>query len=266
MGVKVSVAVYYLNKGVILEQAIKSLIHDYLETVDVDEIYRNFHVEVTNSHPFASLYLHNNSKAADSFPAIVVSTQNDGKTAQLSQLSAEIRTVGLTAADIENLTSNKYKKDFTDITGKKHKAGEKIPGYCAVTSKRIKEELIKAAEETGYVYGYDVTARRTDRIGIDIWADNDQVKNELYEMVRLFVTGGLPIVLSAIYSDFDPSIFDDSLNGQRSGNYNLDFDVQLSGSMITFDVNYCIKQIIIDTAIQTIQGIIPEVHDYVKKS
>ena len=259
-------AVYYLNKGLILEQAIVSLIHDYLDKLDIDNIYKNFHVEVTNSHPFASLYLHNNSRAADSFPAIVVSTQSDDKTSELAQLSADLRTIGLNAQDIESLTNNRYTQNFKDITGVEHKTGEKIPGLCSVCSDNVKEELLQAIEKTGLVYGYEVTTRRSDKIGIDIWADNEQVKNELYEMVRLFISGGLPIVLSANYKDFDTAIFDVSLHGQRGGNYNLDFDVQLSGAMITFDVNYCIKQIIIDTDIQTIQGIIPEVHDYVKKN
>lgn len=258
-------AVYYLNQGLILEQAIASLIHDYLETIDTDNLYQNFHVEVTNAHPFASLYLHNNRRASDSFPAIVVSTQSDDKTAELSQLSADVQTVGLTSGDIEKLTNNKYTEDFTDIMGKKHKAGEKIPGYCAVTAETIKEELKALADKEGYVYGYDIITRRTDRIGIDIWADNEQVKNELYEMIRLFVTGGLPIVLSAMYKNFDISIFDHSMHGQRGGNYNLDFDIPLSGSNITFDVNYCVRQVIVDTSVKTIKEIIPEVKDYVKK-
>lgn len=258
-------AVYYLNQGIILEQAIASLIHDYLETIDAEGLYKNFHVEVSNSHPFASLYLHNNIMAADSFPSITVSTQSDDKTSELTQLAADIDTVGLTSSDIDLLTSNTYTNDFTDITGVKHKAGEKIPGLCAVTSDSIKKELKKIADEKGFVYGYDIKTRRTDRIGIDIWADNEQVKNELYEILRLFVAGGLIYVLQAKYKNFDISIFDHSMHGQRGGNYNLDFDVPLSGSMLTFDVNYCIRQVIVDTGIKTINEIIPEVKDYVKK-
>lgn len=259
-------AVFYLNQGIILEQTISSLIHEYLESLDTDSLYKNFHVDVSNSHPFANLYLHNNSRASDSFPAIVVSTQTDDKTAELMQLSADIDTVALDSDDIESLTKTTYIEDFTDITGKAHKAGDKIPGYCAVTSETVKSKILEAAKKNGgYVYGYDIKMRRTDRIGIDIWADNEQVKNELYEIVRLFVLGGLPVALSARYKDFDISIFDQSIRGQRSGNYNLDFDVPLSGAMITFDVNYCVRQVVIDTGIKTIGDVIPEVKNYVKK-
>lgn len=258
-------AVYYINQGIILEQAIASLIHDYLEKIDTDNLYKNFHVEVTNAHPFASLYLHNNTRASDVFPAIIVSTQSDDKTSELSQFSADVQTIGLTASDIESLTSNKYTEDFTDITGAKLEAGERIPGYCAVVSDSVKKELLKITQKQEYAYGYDIITRRTDRIGIDIWADNEQVKNELYEMMRLFVTGGLPIVLNARYKNFDISIFDQSIHGQRSGNYNLDFDIPLSGASISFDVNYCVRQIIVDTGITTINEVIPEVKDYAKK-
>lgn len=258
-------AVFYLNQGIILEQAIASLIHDYLDKIDTDNLYENFHVEVTNSHPFASLYLHNNSRTSDFFPAIVVSTQSDDKTSELSQLSVDVQTVGLAASDIESLTNNKYTENFTDITGTEHKQDEKIPGYCAVTSDSVKKELLKITQKQEYAYGYDIVTRRTDRIGIDIWADNEQVKNELYEMIRLFVIGGLPIVLNARYKKHDISIFDHSMHGQRSGNYNLDFDIPLSGASITFDVNYCVRQIIVDTSIGKISEIIPEVKDYVKK-
>ena len=258
-------AIFYLNQGIILEQAISSLIHEYLETVDIDGLYKNFHVEVSNSHPFASLYVHANMKAADLFPAIIVSTQSDDKTSELSQLPADIDTVGLNENDIDILTSNTYGEDFIDMSGETRKAGTKIPGLCAVTSKKVIQNLKEIIAIQGYVYGYDIKTRRTDRVGIEIWADNEQVKNELYEIVRLFVSGGLLPLLQSRYKNFDISIFDHSIHGQRSGNHNMDFDIPLSGSSISFEVNYCIRQVLVDTEITKINEVIPEVKDYVQK-
>ena len=247
-------AVYYLNRGLILEQAIVSILHEYLDTIDVDGLYKNFHVDVTNSHPFASLYLHNNLNASDLFPSIVVSTQNDGKTGDLAQLPACIDVVGLSSKDIDHITRT------TD------KDGNKIPGLANVATQKIIDDIKAVIAEQGYVYGLDVTARRTDRIGIEIWADNEQVKNELYEIVRLFLSAGLLMRLEETYPDFDISLFDHTLHGQRSGNYNMDFGVALSGASLSLDVNYCIQQVIVDTAITNIQDVIPEAKNYVKEN
>lgn len=245
-------AVYYLNRGLILEQSIIAVLHEYLETIDVDGLYKNFHIDVTNSHPFASLYLHNNLNASDLFPAIVVSTQNDDKTGDLAQLPACIDVVGLSTQDIDYLTKTT------------NKDGKKIPGLVNVATQKVIDEIKGVINEQGYVYGLDVKTRRTDRIGIEIWADNEQVKNELYEIIRLFLPAGLLMQLEQKYKDFDISLFDHTLHGQRGGNYNMDFGVALSGASLTIEVNYCIEQVIVDTGITNIQDVIPGAKNYVK--
>lgn len=255
---------YYLNRGIILEQVIVSLIHSYLEAIDTDNLYSNFHIEATNRHPFANLYLHSNERAADTFPAIVVTTATDDKTPALN-LQAWVSEVGFDESDIDTWASDTYGEDFTDLNGNTVKAGTKIPGLCAVTSADVKNALKEIAKKQGYVYGDKIVSRRTDRISVEIWADNEQVKNEIYEILRLFFVGDLPRLICERYGFFDPLIDDSSVHGQRSNNYNMDFDVPLSGAMITFEVNYAVAQIVFDTEKQKInQEIITEATNYVK--
>lgn len=238
---------YYLNRGIILEQVIVSLIHDYLEAIDADNLYQNFHIEATNRHPFASLYLHNTKTVADSFPAIIVTTATDDKTPALEDLKAWVTPVAFTDEDIDDWASNTYDNDFKDSNGHIVKAGKKIPGLCAVTSKDVIKELKKVTKRQGEVYGNKIEIRRTDRISVEIWADNEQVKNEVYEVLRLFIAGNLSNLLCDRYGFFDPLIDDVTVHGQRSNNYNMDFDIPLSGAMITFEVNYRVSQVVFDT-------------------
>lgn len=261
----VEMARYYLNRGIILEQVIVSLIHDYLDAIDADNLYSNFHIEATNSHPFASLYLHNNKRAADCFPAIIVATAADDKTPDLADLKAWITPVEFSAADIDDWASNTYDADFTDTNGHTVKAGKKIPGLCAVTSKDVIKELKKIVQRKGTARGHRIEMRRTDRISIEIWADNEQVKNEVYEILRLFVAGDLRHILAEKYNFFDPLIDDGSVHGQRSNNYNMDFDIPLSGAMISFEVNYLIAQVVFDTSeARVVNDIEAEARNYVK--
>lgn len=256
---------YYLNRGIIFEQVIVSLIHDYLEAIDSEHLYENFHIEATNRHPFARLYMHNNTRASDAFPAIIVATATDDKTPALDNLQASVTEIRFDESDIDDWASNTYDNDFVDSNGNAVEAGSKIPGLCAVTSESVRKALKKAVKKHGFVYGQKIEMRRTDRISIEIWADNEQVKNEIYEVLRLFVMGDLRNLLSEKYNFFDPLIDDSNVHGQRSNNYNMDFDIALSGAMITFDVNYLISQVVLDAdKVKMSNDIEAEAHNYVK--
>ena len=256
---------YYLNRGIILEQVIVSLIHDYLEAIDSESLYKNFHIEATNRHPFASLYMHNNTRASDVFPAIIVTTAADDKTPALDSLQAWVTKVAFNESDIDDWASDTYDNNFVDSNGNTVEAGTKIPGLCAVTSESVKKALKKAVVKHGSVIGQKIEMRRTDRISIEIWADNEQVKNEVYEVLRLFVAGSLSNELCEKYAFFDPLIDDSSVHGQRSNNYNMDFDTALSGAMISFEVNYRIAQIVFDTELTgSEKKIITEATNYVR--
>ena len=236
----------YLNRGLILDQAICSLIHDYFEALHLDNTYKNFHISVSTSHPFAELYLKEDLKAADSFPCVVVTTQDDTKPGDFTELAPEeVEGVGITLSDLEEITKTKE----TYINKKGVEKTRNIPGLCTVVDDNTLQAIKDTIKKQDFCYGYSIRTRRKDSIGIEIWADNVQLKNEIYEQLRLFVTSNLRHILIEKYPFFDIAIFDDTIVGHRSNNYNFDFDIALSGAHISLDVNYCVEQVVLDTAL-----------------
>ena len=107
--------------------------------------------------------------------------------------------------------------------------------------------------------------RRKDTLGFEVWAENAQLKNEIYEQLRLFITGNLSHLLEEKYPFFDIALFDNTIVGHRSNNYNFDFDVALSGAHIALDVNYCVEQIVLNTELTKVsKEIITEALNYGK--
>ena len=236
----------YLNRGLILEQVLCSLIHDYFQTLHLDNKYKNFHISVTTTHPFAELYLKDDLKAADSFPCVVITTQDDTKPSDFSELAPQdVEGIGLTLDDLKEIT--KTKETYLNKNGVQKE--REIPGLCTVVDDNTLKAIKETIEKQNYCYGYSIRTRRQDNIGIEIWADNVQLKNEIYEQLRLFVTSNLRHILTEKYPFFDIAIFDNTIVGHRSNNFNFDFDIALSGAHIAMDIIYCVEQIVLDTSL-----------------
>lgn len=254
----------YLNRGIILEQAVVALVRDYLNAVQVNKIYVNSHVHVALNNHFAKLYRENGDKAADSFPAIVVSTYDDTKEPDLIQMrpqtrGAKIKKIGYNRSDIDEML-NIYE------TETENEKKVKKSGICTVAS----DETINAINEKFnaienfnkdeknkkrdvMVYGYSIRVYRRDIISIDIWAENIQLKNELYEMIRLYVLGDMRNKMTEKYKFFDPKIDDDTVKGTRVLPFLVDFGLTLAGGNVQFEVAYAIEQNVIDTDWNDIQ-------------
>lgn len=241
--------VCYLNKGLILEHALTYEIEHYFDSIHLDSLYPNFHVHVTNSHPFADLFFHDNLQAADTFPCVVVTTQNDEKTRDLMNIGEDSSIVSVSEDDL---------KEFFDETND-------LPGVCKLSDPDTQELLLEKAVEKENLYGLKIDQHKTDNISIEIWADNVQLKNELYEQLRLFIGGNLQNILKDKYKIYGIDIFDGTIRGDRSNNFNVDFGLILSGAHISFEVNYSISQIIIDTELNNSNNLIWEVINHVKK-
>jgi hypothetical protein len=226
--------IYFLNKGLILEQVIVRALRDYFSVSGAYDFYKNVSINITNRHPFAKLALgaiRGTKSDASLFPAIIVATESDGKPGELENL-VDISGVKLTIEDVtpgENGKSPLEEKDYMMMTPEK------------ITAIR------EAIEKNGQVYGVSNFIRRSDHIAIEIWAENIQLKNELYEMIRLFVCGWMRESLEKTHGEHGLTIFDHTVNGQRSNNFNFDFGVDLSGALLTFDADYLIEQTVIDT-------------------
>lgn len=252
----------YLNRGIIIEQAIVSLVNAYFDTLRYDRFYKNFHIKATLDHPFAKLLMNEQGlNAADSFPVVVVSTYDEGKPVELADLRPHTQGIGLKKDHIALITN--YKETIVDKGKEKERV---IPGLFPVVETSILEEINKTIEEKDIIYGVSVRTYRTDKISLEIWAENAQLKNEIYEQLRLFVIGNMRHILSTItYRFFDMKIDDDTVYGQRSGAYNDQFEILLYGANITFDVNYAIEQIVLNTDISNpTKDIIMEVNNLVR--
>ncbi|MDR1176639.1 MAG: collagen-like protein [Treponema sp.] len=237
--------VCYLNKGLILEQAIMGLINQYFDAMRMDSFYRNFHIKATLNHPFALVLKEHTLNAADHFPVVVVSTYDDNKPSELINLSPQIEGIGLEQNDIDIII--KYTEKISAGGKEKERV---IPGLFPVAESSIIQAIHDAIIENGLIYGFSARTYRRDNISLEIWAENAQLKNEIYEHLRLFVIGNLRHIMENKYEYFDIKIDDDKIAGQRSGAYNDLFDVILHGANITFDVNYAITQFVLDTEIK----------------
>ncbi len=252
----------YLNRGLILEQAVTSLIREYFYNLHFESRYKNFHIKVSTEHPFADLYLHDGMNASDSFPCVVVSTQEDRKPFEFDELAPHLEGVGITQDDLDSILSST--ENYTDRKG--NLKTREIPGLCILSDESSLQAVKETIEKQGYCYGYSIRTRRKDSLGIEVWAENNQLKNEIYEQLRLFVTSNLRNLLTEKYSFYDIALFDNTIVGHRSNNYNFDFDVVLYGAHIAFDVNYCVEQIVLNTEIRKLtKNIITEALNYVKK-
>lgn len=272
--------IYYLNLGFVLEQALRDVTKTYVDRLHLDSVYNNFHIQVTNEHPFAHMMIEDNTRAGDTFPAVVITSQSDGIVPDLSNMQEINYGVKLTSKDFEELFQEctrpkiRVNSDGENELVKKRDGTtvmENIPGYVLVyDNERIQylENLADSRttpEQEGGIYGIKIDSRRRDNVSVEIWCENEQLKNELYEHLNLFFTCSLDRILREKYKIFDCAIFGNSVHGERSSNYNYDFDVMLSGSHITFSVDYNVSQIILDTEIENItKEIFWEVINHVK--
>jgi hypothetical protein len=255
--------IFFLNRGLILEQEIVKALKKYFSIIDVPGFYENFTVSVTNEHPFARMILSEapEKDAASLFPVVVAATEEDSKPGDL-----------LNAVDWGELTI-----DPTDIEPKNGGGKSEIEKRYVMMTPRKMNELRAAmdARKDKRIFGATAFIRRRDHASIEIWAENPQMKNELYELIRLFVCGFMKDYLAELYKEFfkelaecgeSPlAIFDGSVTGLRSNNFNVDFGVELFGALISFDADYIIEQSVIDTDIVEINNnLLLEVINHVK--
>jgi hypothetical protein len=217
---------FFLNKGLILEEEIVKSLNQYFASLDIDKMFVNYTLNVTNEHPFAqSLENKGDNNSPSLFPAIVITSEIDVHTPRGGHL-VEVERLTLEPDDIDQL----------------------IPyGYLieSKTVERIRDEM--NAREEKKLYGSTFIIRRSERISIQIWADNVKLKNYLYEMVRLFIQGGLHESMDELREKQNLVIFDETITGQRSGTYTSFYGITLYGANIVFDADYMIEQSFVDT-------------------
>jgi hypothetical protein len=218
---------YFLNKGLILEEEIVKTLNKYFASLDIDKMFGNYTLNVTNEHPFAQFLDNQGENNSPSlFPAIVVTSETDVHAPRGDSHLIEAEKLSLEPGDIDQLTPYGYLIE-------------------SETVERIRNEL--NAREDKRLYGLTFIIRRSERISIQIWADNIKLKNYLYEMARLFILGGLRESMDELRSKQNIVIFDETVTGQRSGTYSNVYGITLYGANIVFDADYMIEQSFVDT-------------------
>jgi hypothetical protein len=221
--------IFYLNRSLILEQEIVKALRAYFAACDVSEHYKNFTVNITNQHPFARLLLDGLNGAAPDlslFPAVIVSTDDESDVPGLEQLK-DNQFVTLEPTDIPLLK-----------------------GHYTITDAKVAALDAAMNAAGGKLYGFSTGLRRHENLSVEIWAENVQLKNELYELTRLFIGGSMNDYFTKLYEDYAFAMFDDTLRGERSNNYNMDFGVTLAGARLTFGADYFLEQTVIDTELK----------------
>jgi hypothetical protein len=216
--------IYFLNKGLILETEICKAMQAYFNALGVQHLYPNYTLNISNEYPWARLLMNSGENAASLFPAITVISESDGHAPNNGHPMAEAEKLILEPGDLEHLEEHGYAVDET-----------------------IVEQLQKEFAGRGNLYGITYVGRRSETISIEIWAENIELKNFLYEDSRLFVLGALHDYLEKYVRKNNLVIFDETINGQRSGTFTNSYGILLAGANIAFQADYMIEQSIIDT-------------------
>jgi len=215
-----------LSKAPILEDIFISELKTYFNELKLGELYPNFPmVRVSNEHPFARLLDQMSGNPGTTFdgslfPSITIISGEDGKPGALGNLMST-NPASLSHAEVATLGD----------TGMS----------CAPGSLAWLDEWTAV---NGEIRGIQTTACRQDQVSFDIWSESIQLKNELHSLLILFLTGPKRADLERRY---DIRIFDATIRGQRSGNYNMDFGQLLYGAHIDVVVDYEISQAIFDS-------------------
>jgi hypothetical protein len=256
--------IFFLNRGLILEQEVAKVLKWYFNTIRLPEYLKNYTVHVTNEHPFGKMWLSEapEKDAVSLLPTVVVATESESKPAELSN-AVSLYDMTVTPEDIQA----KEDGGLSDLEQR----------YIMMTPK-IMAEIRAAMESRGdkdkRIIGKSWIIRRSNSISIDIWADNPQVKDELYRLIRNFICGFMRDYLEKRFEDLfkdvvDPgcspfSLFDHTVMGHPGNNENLEFGIELYGGILTFEADYIVEQSIIDTDIIEPKDFLLEVLNHVK--
>jgi len=200
----------------------------FSKEVKFSSIYSNFGgIRVSSTHPFAHLM---NSQINDVvyngnlFPSITLVGNMDQKNPQINTPTL-VEDVKITSAEVADIVANRNRYIISDAD---------LTALQGLTSGENYENSHGVKEE-----------RRTDFVA-EVWAENDDVKGRIFDILVNFLIGYKRFTIKEKY---DIVIVEDSVTGERDGNYNFDFGKMLYGSILRFNIDYMISQHYVDTDI-----------------
>ncbi len=223
---------------------VEQLRNHIFNEVRVGEIFEQFpNMRISSVHPFAYLLdqqINSVSLPADLFPSVTITDDSDTKDHQADMATLE-EDNEVVAADVATIAID-------------DKAVKYIIAPVALAK-------LRELTATGKAYATGATQRRRTSIVVEVWAQNQIVKNRIYDIVRNWFIG---FGRFKLYQELEILIDEASISGQKSGNYNFDFGYMLHGSVLRFEVVHVLEQYVVDTEIVPLADIVhtaEEVHD-----
>lgn len=216
----------------VIEEILVNRLESFFKDLKWDNIYPYHSLNIGNEYPWFK-YINSSGEVdmpsgEDSpFPSITILTNNDRK----SPSDMTVRTYN-TQLNADEFTA--FKNMVNGDTDKFIIAPDAISAM----------ETYFSSNET--LYGIQTVYNRQDSMVVDIVTDCEtDIKNRIYDMVSLFLTGK---PREDLYKEMKISILQDTVTGNRAGEYNNEFGRMLHGCTLQFSVDYVIASTFYDEA------------------
>lgn len=217
----------------IIVQRLKNHIYNEVHYID---IFPNFPgLRISGVHPFVFLIdhqLYGTKIPVDLFPSITLVDESDGKdtAANTPTVEGETKIYDAEIADIES-----------DV--------DKLHYVISPTDFTALKALVVADT---FPFAVSSVQRRRSSVVCEVWDNNVLVKNRLYDIARnFFVHKGR----YDLYKNDTLLIEEESISGQKSGNYNFDFGSPIYGATMRFNLVYSMAQYVVDSSLLPITTI-----------
>lgn len=220
--------IYYLSDMSEIDQKVVDLMKQHFdENIKWGSIYREYrNLSISKIHPFVRMLSDTDTnKPKDVLPAVAVALLEDNGVNAVLDRGEE--TIEITTAILQELEDQKYN----------------------LNRENIFDNLYKLIGGGSKIFAQKVNRRFNQNLVIEIWTDNDIIKDVLYEGIKDFFDFYLGTM-------FDLGMENVSLNGRKDGDYNFDFGTVLYGASITVSFNIANMVFIVDTAMEEIAEIV----------
>ena len=211
----------------------------FYEEVRFKELYPNFgNLRVSGTHPIAFLVdqqINNTKLPVGLFPSITIIDDTDQKTPEIPILTP-LKDVTVAAAEVSDMEDNREMHSISD---------------------KDLQTLKDLTQNDNVLHAEGVETFRSASMVAEIWSENPKIKNKIYDLLIGFLIGIKRFTIKDLYGIV---VNDNSIAGEKSGNYNYDFGKILYGGILRFTIDFSIRNYMIDTEI----GKIAEVDHYVE--
>ena len=198
----------------------------FFEEVRFKKLYPNFgNLRISGTHPLAFLVdqqINNTKLPTGLFPSVTIIDDTDQKSPDISVMTP-LKDVVIKSAEVADIELNRDKYSISD---------EDLNALKGLTA------------NSRELYAQGVQTYRKANMVAEIWSENPKVKNKIYDLVSGFLIG---IKRFTIKEKYNIVINEESIAGEKSGNYNYDFGMILYGAIMRFSADFAVSQYFIDT-------------------